>query len=469
MLDRFLEHIQRSDMIPEGARVLVGYSGGADSTCLLHLLHSAGVAVVAAHLHHGQRPEAEGEMRQCEIFASSLGVDFAAGRADVPQIAEAMKVGLEEAGRHARYEFFRQAAFRFQCPLIATAHTLDDHVETVLLHAVRGSGLAGLAGIPERRGEIVRPLRPFTRSATREYCRERGFWFHDDPANEDPRFARVRMRRHVMPELRKINAAVEESIARLAATASEEDAFLDGMAAAALEQSEIPLNGDLRFLTEDAEVAFERPKLLHLPPVLLKRALRLAVRALGPTLDSEQTLALFDGVRGHASGAVTADGGEVAAEWTGSRVHVREVRPTEPFRYPLTLPGQTTSEEFGWEFTAYPVDGPGPDVQPRASLSVQIDAERVRGGLHFRTAKTGDEMQPLGFEGKRKLSDLLSESKLTAAARARLPIVCDLVGPIWAPGVCLDERVRASKESKSTVILRFGRTPLPGQEELATR
>jgi tRNA(Ile)-lysidine synthetase-like protein len=78
-------------------------------------------------------------------------------------------------------------------------------------------------------------------------------------------------------------------------------------------------------------------------------------------------------------------------------------------------------------------------------------------------------MQPLGFEGKRKLSDLLSESKLTAAARARLPIVCDLVGPIWAPCVCLDERVRASKESKSTVILRFGRTPLPGQEELATR
>ncbi|MEA2553176.1 MAG: tRNA(Ile)-lysidine synthase, partial [Fimbriimonadaceae bacterium] len=185
MLERFRDHLEKTGLIPAGTRVLVGYSGGADSTCLLHLFHALQVDIVAAHLHHGQREEADTEQRLCEAFCTELGIPFVSGRGDVPRLAKDLKIGLEEAGREARYAFFRQAAFQTGCTLVATAHTLSDNVETILLNIARGSGLAGLAGIPEKRENIVRPLMIFAREETRAYCQDHGFWYHDDPANED--------------------------------------------------------------------------------------------------------------------------------------------------------------------------------------------------------------------------------------------------------------------------------------------
>ena len=436
MRERLDRHLGETCLIPPGSRVLLGYSGGADSTCLLHLLHGLGIDLVAAHLHHGQRAEADREQRLCEAFAESLGVPFATGRADVPRLARDRKIGMEEAGREARYGFFRQAAARLECGLISTAHTRDDHVETVLFRLARGTGLAGLAGIPASREGIVRPLLPFSRAETRAYCETQGLWFHDDPANGDRANARVRVRLDVLPALREINPSADAAIARLAAMADEEDRFLDGAAAAALERAETRLNGELSFLTQDVEAAFDRRTLDHLPRVLLRRAVRLVARSLGAELDHDQAATILQGEKG----SLTAEGGEVVLEWDAASLHGRVLRPTVPFRYPLTLPGETESDEFGWRLVAYPVDQAA--VPTRASLSVEIDRAAARGGLHFRGFAKGDTMRPLGFEGTRKLSDLLAEAGLTPAARARLPIVCDMIGPLWAPGVCLDERAR---------------------------
>jgi tRNA(Ile)-lysidine synthase len=455
VIDQFREHLRTSGLIPEGARVLVGYSGGADSTCLLHMMRLAGVDVVAGHLHHGQREEAAMEMKLAEAFCQELGVPFAGGRADIPRMATDLRMGPEEAGRHARYEFFNQAAFRLECQLIATAHTRSDDVETILLNMARGCGLAGLSGIPERRGNIIRPLLPFTREQTRDYCEERGLWFHNDPSNDDVSFSRARIRHRVLAELRLINPSVQAAIARLSEIATEEDRFLNGMAAAALEQTEIPLNGELAFLTKDCEAAFDRSALSTLPPVLFKRGTRLAVEVLGGNLSFEQTNALQAGVASHERGSVTADGGQVAVSWDSAQIHFRQLLPDSPFRYGLTVPGETISDEFGWKFTAFeaPVEE---SAQRRATLDVQMDKSKIRGQLYFRTAKAGDEMQPLGFSGHRKLSDLLSEAGLTQSARTRLPVVCDMVGPIWAPGVCLDERMRLTQDATSSIVMRFG-------------
>jgi tRNA(Ile)-lysidine synthase len=453
MLDRFLRHLAETNLIPPGARVLLGYSGGADSTCLLHLLKLANVDVVAGHLHHGQRSEADKEMALCEAFAQSIDVPFIGGRADIPRIAADFKIGLEEAGRNARYTFFRQAAHQLNCQLIATAHTLDDQAETILLNLTRGTGISGLAGIPRTRENIIRPLLPFSREETRQYCLENGFWLHDDPANVDISFSRARIRHRVLPELRSINPAADQAIARLGALADEENRFLNGMAAAALEQCEVPLNGALRFLSMDQEAAFDRAMLSTLPPVPFRRAVRLAVEAVGGSLSNDQTRIVESGVASDEKGSVTAEGGTVVVEWTPELVHVRQVVQAETFRFPITLPGETISDVFGWKFTAY--EDPYSGARPiRASLEVELDRSAIKGPLYFRAGEQGDTMIPLGFKGKRKLSTLLSDAKLTLAARRRLPIVCDLVGPLWAPGVCLDERVRPGPSGR-VVKLKF--------------
>lgn len=453
MLERLVSYLEDTALIPEGAKVLVGYSGGADSTCLIHLLKLAGVDVIAGHLHHGQRPEAETELKLCEAFCHELDVPFVAGRADIPRMSADLKIGIEEAGRMARYNFLQSAARQFGCDLIATAHTRTDHVETILFNLARGSGARGLSGIPARRQNIVRPLLPFSREETIRYCEQLGLWFHNDPGNENLDFSRVRIRQRISPELAIINPQFEMAIAKAATILDEEDRFLNGAAAAALEQSEVTLNGDLAFLTKDVELAFSKMHMLSLPAVLFKRAVRLAFQSLGASIDFDQTELLTQRIQDQR-GSLTADGGEVVCEWDGDKVHFRVLRPTEPFRFGITCPGETESEEFGWKISA--IERPVSSLnQSRTSLHVQLPKNQVRGDLYFRSCQPGDSIQPLGFDGTRKVSDLLSEAKLTPAARVRLPLICDFLGPIWLPGVCLSNRMYRGDDCSTVVELKF--------------
>src|SRR6185312_8815751 len=112
------------------------------------------------------------------------------------------------------------------CNLIATGHTKTDHSETILMNIARGTGLHGLAGIPERRENIVRPLLPFTREETTAYCAEHGFWTHEDPSNIDLRFSRARVRHRIAPEMRLINGGLDDSLQRLSEISSAEDRYM---------------------------------------------------------------------------------------------------------------------------------------------------------------------------------------------------------------------------------------------------
>jgi tRNA(Ile)-lysidine synthase len=454
MKERLAAHLEASGLIPPGVRVLAGYSGGADSTCLLHLLWALGYDVVAAHLHHGQRAEADRELEQCAAFCEQLNVPFVSRRVDVPQLARELQAGLEEAGRHARYEFFAQAAHQASAALIATAHTLDDLLETMLLNLVRGCGIAGLAGIPARRGAVVRPLLPFERAETRAYCAAHGLWFHDDPANFDDALARCRVRLRVVPELERLNPSVRLAAARLAGIAGQEDRYLDGIAGAALERCEAPLNGPLAFLTRDLEAAFRRKDLGGMHPVIVRRALRLAAGHLGAELTYDQVHTAADALPCGKPGSITAPAGKVVLEWGCELLHVYRIEAEAPFRHPLTVPGETEAVAAGWRFVAHPAAG-GDPMRPPRSLDVVLDQDAAQGGLYFRSLEPGDRMAPLGMTGARKLADLMSEAGLTLAARRRLPILCDSEGPIWVPGVALGERVKVTPASRNRLCVRL--------------
>jgi len=186
---------------------------------------------------------------------------------------------------------------------------------------------------------------------------------------------------------------------------------------------------------------------------VFKRGLRLAVGAVGGALEFDHCERLLKEMPTKEKGSLTCEGGAVVIEWDGAEVHVRQVSPVIPYRFNLTVPGETSSDEFHWQFTAFPTT-PGP--QERASLEAYLEPSHIKGALYFRTFKEGDTLQPLGFQGRRKLSDLLGERHLTQAARSRLPLVCDLLGPVWAPGVCLSERMRLLPQTTEAIYLRFG-------------
>ncbi|MCB0826673.1 MAG: tRNA lysidine(34) synthetase TilS [Armatimonadetes bacterium] len=432
----------------------MGYSGGADSTALVHLLHSIGVDIVAAHLHHGMRDEADEEMRRCAEFCDSLGVPIVTGRADVPRMAKELGVGIEEAGREARYNFFRQAAFQTECDWVATGHTQDDHIETVLFHMARGTGLAGLAGIPEVREGIIRPLLPFTRAELREYCETNNFWFHDDPANSEIDLSRVRLRERVIPEFEKVHPGFRAGILRLSESAQEDEAFLNGLAAQILERAEIQLNGSLNFITRDCEMAFSRAELAHAPDVLRRRALRLAVQYLGGKLSYDQADTWSSEILGRDNSSFTSDQPSVILEIKEDSLTLRQAAIDQPFRFHLTIPGETESEVFGWKLVAQDWDVEDYKRIP-ASLDAVIDREKTKGELFFRSVQDGDKILPLGGTGHKKIADIYQEMGLTLAARRRLPIICDMVGPIWIPGGRMDDRVKITPQTNRALRLSF--------------
>src|SRR5437868_1201846 len=180
-------------------RVLVAVSGGPDSTALLLALREAGRDIVAAHYDHALREGSEAVARQVGELCARIGVPLITERR-----TEALPKGsLQAAARTLRYAFLERARIESGADAVALAHTADDVVEGSVLHLLRGCGIAGLRGMPERRGRYVRPMLGVWRSEVREFLQQRHVVPHEDPANLDIRFARVRIRREILPALER--------------------------------------------------------------------------------------------------------------------------------------------------------------------------------------------------------------------------------------------------------------------------
>ena len=210
-------------------RVVVGLSGGPDSTALLLLLKKIEkklmLRLCAAHLNHGLSPQAVLFERFCRKLAKKHDVPFVSKKVNVRKIARRNKKTIEEAGRDARYAFFCETARRFRAKKIATAHTLDDHAETVLMRLIRGSGLKGLTGIHKSRREgntrVVRPLLDIPKKDLILFLRGCSQPYLVDASNKEQDFTRNRVRHRLLPLLRKeFNPRIDETLARLAHTAS---------------------------------------------------------------------------------------------------------------------------------------------------------------------------------------------------------------------------------------------------------
>ena len=220
--------VRERGLLSPGDHVLVGCSGGADSTALLHVLHrlrnELGVTLCAASIDHGLRPESAGEVRQVGELAASLGVPFVPGRVDVPTDG----ASLQARARALRYQALRDIAASQSASCIAVGHTRDDQAETVLSRLLRGSGVRGLSGIEARRADgVIRPLIDCRREEVRAYVVERGVPFFDDPSNHQRAFERVRIRHEVLPVLQSEDARIVEHLAELSDEAAELSAFLD--------------------------------------------------------------------------------------------------------------------------------------------------------------------------------------------------------------------------------------------------
>ena len=278
-VERVRRTIEKHHMLEKGDRVVVGLSGGADSSALLEALYllkeQYSLSLFAAHINHGIRgEEADNDEAFAESLAKQRDIPFLCLKADAPAYAKEHRIGLEEAGRRIRYDYFESCA---KGGKIATAHTLSDNAETVLLHLSRGAGTKGLCGIPPIRGNIIRPLIECSRDEVEAFCKKRGLDFVTDSTNLCDNYSRNFIRNNIMPLFKKLNPGFERAVSRSAAIAAGEQGFIERAAQKALSDcAEKPFPQDAQNTTDSLDTA----KLLSLDEGLRMRVLKLFLEGL---------------------------------------------------------------------------------------------------------------------------------------------------------------------------------------------
>ncbi len=435
-------------------RVLVAVSGGPDSLCLLHVLWAErkvrGLAAVeAAHLDHGLRgEESAAEAAWVSGWCAERGIPCHVGLADVAALAAERKISKQEAARAARYAFLATVAAESGADKIATAHTQDDQVETVLMNILRGTGMDGLRGIPARRGAYVRPLLDISRAEIEDYCVVHGLEPRRDPSNLSPdNYTRNRVRLELLPMLaRDYNPQIGPALLRLSEIAGRDLDYLKVQAGAALAEA-----------TRERDVfrfVLDRPTLAGLHPALLRHVLRGAILSLRGTAEGISHEHIERTCRAVAAATPNAFALDLPHPLCTLRVAGETLTlalanvsaSLADVAVSLPVPGKATMTGTGWVVSAAFDFLPG---------SVMLDADAVSpDALTLRNWRQGDRIDPLGMGGRRKkLSDIFSDAKVPRTLRRRVPLVTDARGIVWVVGHCIADRAKVTPETRVRLFL----------------
>lgn len=418
-------------MLAPGETVLVALSGGADSVALLLALRELGYPVRAFHLNHCLRgAESDRDEAFCRALCTRLGVELTVERVDVAAAARQQGLGVEEAARRIRYARLHAAA---QGAKIATAHTADDHLETVLFHLARGAGTRGLAGIPPVRGQVVRPLIDVGRAQVEAYLAENGQGYVTDSTNADDAYTRNRIRHTVVPALRDMLPGAAQAARRSGELLRQDEDCLDGLARDCLAQA----------ARDDG--AWDTAPLRRAHPAVRSRALRRLLAQGGmPLRDvTVQHIAALDALLDNESPSARADLPHAFAacrEYGALRLTHRQAGPERspvPLSVPfdgviwdgsvrLTLRRLEKNEVFYKTFNTFCADCGTIDF---ASLCV-------------RTRRTGDRIRLTEKGGSRTLKKLLIDRKVPRHRRDGLAVVADKGGVVAVQDIGMDQARR---------------------------
>ena len=234
MEEKILEIIKRCNLIENGDKIVVGVSGGPDSITLLNVLKNIKEKeiikfnLVVCHINHMIREEAASDEKYVEEYCKKNNIEFFAKRIKVEEMAEKEKIGTEEAGRKARYEFFNEILNKTNANKIATAHTANDNAETVLMNIIRGSGTLGLKGIEAKNEKLIRPLIECKRSEIEKYCKDENLNPRIDKTNFENIYTRNKVRNMLIPYIENnFNPNIIEAINRLSDLSKQENDFLE--------------------------------------------------------------------------------------------------------------------------------------------------------------------------------------------------------------------------------------------------
>jgi tRNA(Ile)-lysidine synthase len=507
VLKRVQEAIEEHDLLAPGDLVVVGLSGGPDSLCLLHVLRhlceALNVTLHVAHLNHSTRGAAsDADADFVRATAAEWNLPVTIEKLDIPRLADEHGLAFEEAARRARYAFLSRVAARVGAKSIAVGHNADDQAETILMHVIRGSGLAGLRGMlprtpitsyrlltsfdasasrdehPSGRGSgsdahtelrptpsIIRPLLGVPRADIERYCAAHDLQPRFDRSNLDTTYFRNRLRHELLPELETYNPRIRERLCHLARVAAADYELL-------VEARRDAWEDVVREEREDA-VVFDLETWQALPVALQRSTLREAAYRLRRSLrdvtfvhvENAREVAL-EGETGKAStlpmGLELKVGYDTLTVGDASQPGPP---PDEPLLWsddplPVTVPGSTPLPETDWVLEAR-----APSRWTMAEITTSdhpwtgfFDAEVLTEPLVVRPRRKGDRFQPLGMKGHHvKVSELMINLKIPEPWRNHVPLLVAAGEILWVCGYRVAESARVTPDTESVMMFHFER------------
>jgi tRNA(Ile)-lysidine synthase len=451
---RFHEYSRRRRLVGEQSKIIVAVSGGVDSTVLLDLLardrDAYGLRLIVAHFNHQLRgSESDGDEQFVVERARHHGVEAFVDRANTAEFAKHHRLGIQDAARNLRYDFFSKLLESSGFDAVATAHNADDNAETVLLHLFRGAGVQGLGGIPVSREDrkVVRPLLFARRDEIEAYAAEEGIPFRNDSSNDKDTYTRNLLRHQVLPVIREhVNPNVVEALQRTSDLFREMDAFLLQAARTALDGATGQNGG--------TGVAIQIPRLKIHPVLLQQYVVLLAVQnATGRRPDHDEVhriLALAEGMTG--SWVMLGDRFGVFRD--RDQIVIRAMEQPVDYRIHVLQNHRYDFENF--RFATALLEG-GPGAVGGEQGAEFVDADLIPPGhLVLRTWAEGDWFVPLGMKSRKKISDYFVDAKIPLYEKRHFPILETKDGTvIWVCGQRIDDRFKVTDATSNVLRLEY--------------
>ncbi|MCA4895618.1 MAG: tRNA lysidine(34) synthetase TilS [Cytophagales bacterium] len=436
MLRPFLTHIEK--LCKTTDKILLAVSGGMDSMVMLHLFHQAGFSIAVAHCNFQLRGE---ESDEDEIFVAAKckkwGIPFHSIRFDTNNYAIQHGLSVQMAARELRYNWFHQVKEKENADWIATAHHLSDSVETVLLNLSRGTSLDGLLGIAEKNGFVIRPLLFATHNEITNYAAETGVVWREDRSNETDDYQRNFVRHQIVPKLKQINPAFEQSIAKMVER----------------------LSGDGAILTHAIEVWKKQFQKNENDKVIL------AKKGFEPSLDDSYNSALlwrllrgfgfhFDQSKKIVQ-ALNGQSGKQFLSTSHQLVVDREYLILVPLSSELAdvtiEEGQVNAYMGNRQLTFLSTTIGGSINKEEAAIVLDIDS--LRFPLTWRKWKAGDFFFPLGMTGRKKISDFLVDQKVSLVDKGAVSVLESAGEIAWVVGYRIDDRFKVKPTTEHVLLI----------------
>ncbi len=461
-------------LIQKGDRVIVGFSGGPDSVCLLHVLvnlrEEMNLELHAVHMNHNIRPgEADEDQRYSESFCEKYGVTFHAFTCYAEAEASDKGITTEEAGREARYKAYeatRQALGG--TGKVALAHNKNDQAETILMRLLRGTGPDGLAAMEYKRGDgIVRPLLDVSRSEIEDYCRVLGLSPRIDSTNLKPIYQRNKIRLELIPFLEEnYNPNVLDALVRLGSVAKEDRDYFRAVIT--------DLMQDIVEISDKQEAFINRSAYMDLSPVVSKRLINQTLKDIGMDRDitayhlTEADNMIRTGQAGNQMdfplnfkmtltyNQVKLERGSGPKNESTSFVHPLEVeRCTAIPEIGATIESKLVevSTEKREEFLLCAKE----HMKNSGNSVTYLDYSKITNPatLIIRTRQAGDYFRPPGMKGRKKIQDYLVDRKIPRDKRGEIPMLCVGNEVLWIPGFGSSENFKIDEESSRVLCLEI--------------